>query len=143
MTLSEYVAIKNPLGAKKVIESYGLQAVRQPQILARQLNDTLVKHGDEALYRIASVHPDLKLITAFNAHNSQANGEEKKKEDCSCKKEESIFSSAEGQQIKSAVEELKRNQVEANKPKEGKSEKTELLIIGAVAIVGLALVMKK
>lgn len=150
MTIYEYVALKNPIGAKTVLNSFGEKAVRRPDILAKQLANSVNKYGKEALYRIASVHPDLRLVTEYNkqsiALEEVAKGEGKEKP-CGCEKEkekESLFSSAEGQEIKKAVEDLSlKTNTLANTPKEQKSDKTELMIIGAVVLVGLALVMKK
>ena len=144
MTIYQYIAYKNPMGAKKVLDSFGMQATRKPEILARQLADSVNRHGKQAMYRIASVHPDLELITNFNAFNDK---KEEKSDSCSCKeKEVSLFSSAEGQAIKSAVEDIKRSQEVSNqvggKGKEVRSEKSELLIIGAIAVVSLALILK-
>ena len=131
------------MGAKKVLDSFGMRATRKPEVLARQLADAVNRHGEQAMYRIASVHPDLELITEFNEYNAKREA----KADSSKEKETSLFSSAEGQAIKSAVEDIKRRQefsnMVGNTPKEVRSEKTELLIIGAIALVGLALVLKK
>jgi flagellar hook-basal body complex protein FliE len=133
------------MAAKKVLDSFGMKAVRKPDVLARQLADAVNRHGKQAMYRIAAVHPDLELITQFNEYNAQ---KENKSDSCGCKdKDTSLFSSAEGQVIKSAVEDIKRNQEASNQvnsnAKEGRSEKSELMIIGAIALVGLALVLKK
>lgn len=136
MTLYEYVAYKNPNGAKRVINSYGAKAIRRPDILARQLADVVNKNGKEALYRIASVHPDKELLTHLVEFNNKKKAEEETKS-CSC--EEKSFLSADGQMIKDAVEDLKRSN---EKSDSGKSDKTELMIIGAVALIGIALVMK-
>jgi len=143
MNIYEYVAAKNPIGAKNVLNSFGEKAVPRPDILARQLANSVNKYGKDALFRIASVHPDMELISEYNKKLSKDNGEEKT---CSCKKEtaESLFSSAEGQEIKKAVENLSKKQDQlANAPKESKSDSKDLMIIGAVVVVALALVMKK
>tara|TARA_R110002020_G_scaffold468211_1_gene692325 strand:+ start:132 stop:575 length:444 start_codon:yes stop_codon:yes gene_type:complete len=147
MNLYEYVAVKNPVGAKTVLNSFGVKAVRRPDILSRQLANSVNKYGKEALFRIAAIHPDLQLVTEYNKAVAVNNGESNEKY-CQCgkKKEEkeSLFSSAEGQEIKKAVEDLSlKTDSLANTPKETKSDKTELMIIGAVVLVGLALVMKK
>jgi hypothetical protein len=141
MTIFEYVALNNPNGAKNVVNKFGHKAIRRPDMLARQLADTVNRHGKQAMYEIASVHPDLDLITHFNEFNAEKEG----KSSCGCKdkKEDSLFSSAEGQAIKKAVEDISRKQEVAESGKKEKSEKSELLIIGAVAVIGLALVMKK
>lgn len=148
MTIYEYIAYKNPMAAKKVLDSFNMKATRKPEILSRELADAVNQHGKEAMYRIAAVHPDLELITQFNAHNEDQ--EKGKSKTCSCEdkdKDNSLFSSAEGQAMKSAVEDIKRSQEVSSQvnvgDKGGKSEKSELLIIGAIAVIGLALILKK
>jgi hypothetical protein len=141
MTIYDYIAYKNPLGAKQVINSYGALANRRPDILAKQLANTVNKHGKQALYKIAGVHPDLELITHFNDYNS----EQEKGKDKSCSCNESAFSSLEGQAIKEAVQDLQVKQKVSEQTPETK-EKTEskdLLIIGAIAVISLALIMRK
>ena len=141
MTIYEYVAYKNPIGAKTVLNSFGEKAVPRPDILARQLANAVNKHGKDALYRIASVHPDLQLVTEYNKQALKPKEEDKP---CGCEKKESLFSSAEGQEIKKAVETISLKQdALSNSQKEPKSDKTELMIIGAVVLVSLALVMKR
>tara|TARA_R110000787_G_scaffold44415_9_gene109032 strand:- start:448 stop:885 length:438 start_codon:yes stop_codon:yes gene_type:complete len=143
MTIYHYIAYKNPNGAKNVLNSFGEKAIRKPEILAEQLANTVRKHGKEALFRIASVHPDLKLVSEYNKVATK--NDEPKEKPCSCDKEkESLFSSAEGQDIKKSVELLtqKQNQID-NSPKEQKSDSKELMIVGAVVVIALALVMKK
>lgn len=145
MTIYEYVAAKNPIGAKTVLNSFGEKAVPRPDILARQLANAVNKHGKDALFRIASVHPDMQLISEYNKQTAQVNEVEEGKS-CGCDKEksDSIFSSAEGQEIKKAVETLSLKQdALATPPKEPKSDSKDLMIIGAVVVVALALVMKK
>lgn len=141
MTIYEYVAAKNPIGAKTVLNSFGEKAVPRPDILARQLANSVNKHGKEALFRIASVHPDLNLVTEYNKVANPIS-----KEDCGCKEEtESVFSSADGQELKKAVEDLSKKQdnpTPAPTP-EKSNDKTELMIIGAVAVIALALITKK
>lgn len=142
MTIYEYTALNNPIGAKNVLNSFGEKAVPRPDILARQLANAVQKHGKDALYRIASVHPDLELISEYEAANSAHEEPKKESETCGCKKEESIFSSAEGQEIKNAVNDLQRRQDLSNQPKE-KSDSKDLMIIGAVAVIALALITRK
>ena len=144
MTIYEYVATKNPIGAKTVLNSFGEKAVPRPDILAKQLANAVNKHGKDALFRIASVHPDMNLISEYNKEINKDKEVEGKS--CGCKeKEESIFSSAEGQEIKKAVETLGIKQdTLSNAPKESKpSDSKDLMIIGVVAVIALALVMKK
>ena len=146
MTLYEYVAVKNPIGAKTVLNSFGEKAVPRPDILAKQLANAVNKYGKDALFRIASVHPDMQLISEYNKESNKSKDVvEEKSCGCKDKKEESIFSSAEGQEIKKAVETLSLKQdAQSNIPKESKtSDSKDLMIIGAVAVIALALVMKK
>ena len=138
MTIYEYVAQKNPIGAKNVLNSFGHKAVPRPDILARQLANSVNQYGKEALYRIAAIHPDLELIEHYLDHSESKEAKSKTVE-----AEKSLFSSAEGQEIKRAVEDIKNNQNSKNNAPKEKSEKTELLIIGAVVLVALALVLKK
>jgi len=145
MTIFEYVAEKNPEGAREVMNSFGQKAIRRPDLLAKQLAQAVNQHGKIALFKIAAVHPDLELITSYNEYNAQSNPSEKKEDKpCNCSGE-SVFSSAEGQAIKKAVEDLSK--VQGTNPvavtKDEKPEKTELMIIGAVAVICLALVLKK
>jgi|TARA_R110000796_G_scaffold71585_7_gene162472 hypothetical protein len=148
MTIYEYVATKNPIGAKTVLNSFGEKAVPRPDILAKQLANAVNKHGKDALFRIASVHPDMNLISEYNKQVSKNNDvvEAVEEKSCGCKEKEveSLFSSAEGQEIKKAVENLSLKQdTLSNTPKESKSDSKDLMIIGAVAVIALALVMKK
>lgn len=144
MTIFEYTALKNPEGAKRVVNSFGEKAIRNPQALARQLADKVNKHGEKALYRIASVHPDFKLVSDYVKVNQKDSEEKEEKSSCSCQKEN--YSNADGNdEVKKAIEDVKRKQeldsVASNSSKE-KSDKTELMIIGAVALIGLALVTR-
>jgi hypothetical protein len=141
MTIYEYVAHKNPIGAKSVLNSFGEKAVPRPDILARQLANAVNKYGKDALFRIASVHPDLELV---NEYNKVANPQE----ECDCKTKE-LFSSVEGQELKRAVEDLTLKQDTINTTKSAQSEpstrsdKTEMMILGVVAVIALALITKK
>jgi hypothetical protein len=147
ITIYDYIALKNPNGAKSVLNSFGEKAVRKPDILARQLANTVNKHGKEALFRIASVHPDSSLITEYNKQSNLSVESTKEDKPCGCEKgkdKESLFLSAEGQEIKQAVEKLSLKQdALTNTPRESKSDSKDLMIIGAVVLVALALVMKK
>lgn len=146
MTLYHYVAEKNPIGAKKVLNSFGEKAVPRPDILAKQLANCVNQHGKECLYRIAAVHPDLDLVSQYYL---QATRNEHTPCECDkCTKEaekESVWASADGQEIKKTVEEIKNKQEaqNGNAPKTEKSESKDLMILGVVAVIALALVMKK
>lgn len=145
MTIFEYVAYKNPHGAKDVLNSFGLKANRNPDTLAKQLAEIVRENGKEALFRITSVHPDLQLVTAYNSAITKNIDATDSNKPCDCHKEkESLFSSAEGQEIKKAVENLTQKQDQLSLlPRETKSDSKDLMIIGAVVVVALALVMRK
>ena len=136
MTIYEYIAYKNPHGAKEVLNNFGIKAIRDPKVLSKQLAYVVSKHGKKGLYHIASAHPDLELITHYNEHKNKKT--EKPEE-----KIESPFASAEGQAIITAVDNIKSNQEMARNDKTDKSDKTEMFIIGAVVLVSLALILKK
>ena len=130
MNIYQYTAYNNPLGAKKIINHYGQQAIKRPDILARQLASCVVENGKEALMFVCEMHPDYKLITDYTEY--------KAKQDAEKLKANNPFASAEGEELLSAVKNIK-----SEKPVSSKSEKTELLIIGGVVVVALALIMKK
>ena len=147
-TLYHYVAAKNPVGAKNVLNSFGEKAVPRPDILASQLANCVNRHGKDCLYRIAAVHPDLELVSEYYKHATQ-----NENTPCGCDKgksedeTKSVWDSADGQEIKKTVEEIKNKQSTQNTnnqtPKEKESQSRDLMIIGAVAVIALALVMKK
>ena len=137
MTLYEYVAFKNPNGAKDIINGYGKKAIRHPRLLARQLAGTVNAYGEEALQKIAAIHPDKELIAEYLEATTAV-----KPKDCECDKKND-FLNANGQEIKKTVEQIAQKQEMAAHKTEPKSEKTELLILGAVTIIGLALILKK
>lgn len=150
MTIYETVAYRNPEGAKRVVNSYGSKAIRNPHALAKQLNDIVNAHGEEAQWRIAAIHPDYKLITDLNKMGEEEKATEEKGEEktsCDCKEDKGNFFSAEGQAIKDAVEDIKNNQDKVNgnnnNNNNSNSDKTELLIVGGIALIALALVLKK
>jgi hypothetical protein len=138
MNIFQNIAYNNPNGAKEIINGYGQLAKRNPDMLARQLASVMSQNqGEDVEIKLAEVHPDYALIEKA-VLLKQPKVEQK---DCDCKKND-LFSSADGQEIKKAVEDIKENS-KKSETKEAKSEKTELLIIGAISLIGLALVLKK
>jgi hypothetical protein len=135
MNIYQYTAINNPNGARAVIESYNLRPENKK--LSRQLAYVVLKNGEEALNKVASIHPDLGLF-----QKQIDDYKEKIKKDCEDKT--SSFSSADGQSIKAEITSLK-DSVNGSKqvaPDGGKS-KAELLIIGGIIVIGLAIIFKK
>ena len=130
MNIYQYTAINNPNGARQVVESYGIRADRK--LLPKQLAFVVAKNGEDALNKVASIHPDLPLF------QKQIDGfKDKYKKDS---EEKSNFSNANGQQIKDEIKSLK-DSVTAPKEDTGKG-KYELLIIGGIIVLGLAIVFR-
>lgn len=123
ITLFDYVANSNPVGANEVVRYYGWQPSRDPRVTAAQLAKCVEVKRDEALNMIAKVHPDFALI------ESQV---EKQKDNtsnaCGCSSCNG-YSNANGQDMKSDV-------------KGRLTDKTELLITGGIILIGLAMVLK-
>lgn len=131
MNIYQYTALNNPNGARQVVESYSIRADRK--LLPKQLAFVVAKHGEEALSKVASIHPDLGLF------QKQIDGfkEKYRKES----EEKSNFLNANGQQIKDEIKSLK-DSVSNPKENDGKA-KYELLIIGGIIVLGLAIVFRK
>jgi hypothetical protein len=133
MNIYQYTAINNPNGAREVVESYGLRADRKN--LGKQLALCVAKNGDEALSKVASVHPDLPLfqkqIDTFK---------EKYKKEFESKDDKSNFSNMDGQMIKHEITRLNDSMSNASGDKENSHK---LLIIGGILVIGLAIIFKK
>lgn len=132
MNIYQYTALNNPNGARQVVESYSIRPDKK--LLPKQLAFVVAKHGEEALSRVASIHPDLPLF------QKQIDGfkEKIKKEH----EEKNIFSNANGQQIKDEISKLKDSFHNADGDKDKSKNKYELFIIGGVIILGLAIVFR-
>lgn len=134
MNIYQYVAINNPNGARSIVEEYGVRANRQK--LGKQLAYVVAKNGNEALDKVASIHPDLPLF-----QKQIDDFKEKIKKDCDSKSN-SNFLNADGQQIKAEISSLKET-VNNSRPSDDGKSKVELLIIGGVIVFGLALILRK
>jgi hypothetical protein len=132
MNIYQYTAINNPNGARQVVESYGIRADRK--LLPKQLAFVVARNGEEALSKVASIHPDLPLF------QRQIDGfkEKYRKES----EEKSNFLNADGQQIKAEIKSLKDSFHNADGDKDKAKTKYELMIIGGVIILGLAIVFR-
>jgi hypothetical protein len=135
MNIYEYTAYNNPLGAKKIVNHYGQEAIRRPDILARQLAGCVASNGKEALLMICEVHPDYKLIKDYTEYQA--------KKDAEALKSKNPFANAEGEKLIASVNELKEKSTLPPIVENNKTERTELLIIGGVILVSLALITKK
>lgn len=61
MTIYEYIARNNPIGAKRVIESFGY-VVTQPKKMGDNLRMLVAQEGEPALKSVVDLHPDKDLI---------------------------------------------------------------------------------
>lgn len=130
MNIYQYTAINNPNGAREVVESYGIRANKK--VLSKQLAHVVAKHGEEALDKVAMIHPDLPL---FQRQIDTFKDKVKKEHE-----EKSNFLNADGQQIKEEIKSLKDS---VNNPKEDNSKnKYELLMIGGILVLGLAIIFR-
>lgn len=132
MNIYQYTALNNPNGARQVVESYSIRPDKK--LLPKQLAFVVAKHGEEALSKVASIHPDLPLF-----QKQIDNFKEKIKKE---HEEKSNFSNANGQQIKDEIKSLKDSFQNIDGDKDKGKAKYELLIIGGVIILGLAIIFK-
>ena len=132
MTLYDYTAMKNPQGASQVIASYGVRPHGHPQVMAKQLAQLVRRDGERALKAISDVHPDLQLFQGqIDSFKEKIKGDSHSNA-CGC----SNFANADGQTIKSEVASIKEEVAS------GKSSK-DMLIMGGIIVLGLALILRK
>jgi len=133
MNIYQYTALNNPRGTHELLISHGIRAHQNPKVMAKQLAQ-MVKSGREpALRRLADIHPDMGLFQEI------LDGyKEKYKKECLSQRN-SEYANADGQALKSEMANLQgevRNSTDKDKSK-------ELLIMGGVIVLGLALILKK
>lgn len=133
MNRYEYVALTNPQGASKMVQVYNLKPDRHPRLLAKQMAFCVEKDGPRATDIFAQIHPDKDL---FNTKIEKIKADFDKELNESKSKLE-MFSNMNGQAIKSEIEQLK------NFDGQSKNNRSELLIIGGIILISLALVLKK
>jgi len=142
MTIYEYTAINNPNGARNLLGSYGVKPINRPDYLAKQLADLISRTGNDGLYKLGSIHPDFELVKKIVQGQVEKEYKEKESE------KEKSFLNADGQEIKDTVKEIKAKQEVmgygngSNSPNIN-SDKTELMIIGSIALIGLALILNR
>jgi hypothetical protein len=74
MTIYEYIARNNPIGAKRVIESFGY-VVTQPKKMGDNLRMLVAQEGEPALKAVVDLHPDKDLILEVYGNSSKSNTE--------------------------------------------------------------------
>jgi len=132
MNIYQYTAINNPNGAREVVESYGIRANKK--LLPKQLAFVVAKNGEEALDKVAMIHPDLSL---FQRQIDSFKDKVKKEHE-----EKSNFLNANGQQIKEEIKSLKDSFHNADAGQDKGKSKYELLIIGGIIVLGLAVILR-
>jgi hypothetical protein len=133
MNVFEYVAHNNQNGAAQMVQVYNLRPERDKKMLARQVAYCVKRDRDHALKMLAKIHPDADLFTS--EMNEMKLGYEKKISESQSKLEE-LFTNMNGQAIKGEVASLKSPEAE-------QSKKSELLMVGGIIIISLALILKK
>ena len=131
MNVFQYTAINNTHGTENLIKSYGV--VPQDAILSKQLAGVISRDKANGLAKLRGIHPDLGLF-----QDELDTLKAKIKSDLDAEKKD--FLNADGQSLKNDVAELKRG---VNSPKEEGRSKQELMIIGGVIVIGLAIIFKK
>jgi hypothetical protein len=139
MNYYHYLALENPNGVASILSEYGIKPSRNVNQLSKQLTQCVNRHGEDCLYKTTLIHPDRELM--LDAFKVEIEKEKPKKEEvsnaCGC----SNFSNANanGQEIKKVVENIGFS----NAIGDAQNKKTELLIVGGVVLIALALILNK
>ena len=130
MNVFQYTAINNTNGTKGLIKSYGVAP--QDSVLSKQLAGVISRDKANGLARLRAIHPDLSLFQdELDTLKAKIKSE--------LEAEKKSFFNADGQSLKNDVAELKRG---GNSIKEEGKSKQELMIIGGVIVIGLAIIFK-
>jgi len=123
MTIYDYIARNNPVGAKRTIESFGYKVVN-PKSMGDNLRMLVAQEGEPALKSVVDLHPDKDLIL-------EVYGEENKTQE--------NFIGADGI-LQSAV--LNNNQ-QQNDSNAKLAQQTNTLIVALSLLVVAGLILKK
>ena len=138
MNIYQYTAINNPNGAREIVESYGIRADKKG--LSQQLASVVARNGQDALNKVAMIHPDLSLFQQqIDMFKEKIKKEHEDKSSNS--NSNSNFWNMDGQMIKQEITALKDHVSNANGSEKGGDHK--LLIIGGILVIGLAIIFKK
>lgn len=125
-----YTALANERGSKGLIASYGMEPLDTPDGVAGQLSEIVLQRGEEGLDQLAQIHPDLDLFQdRINAIKSKYT---KEKEDFF---QRHFFNANGTNEVKTEVASIKNTLSDKNTK--------DLLIVGGLIVVALAIVMKK
>lgn len=131
MNYYNYLALENPMGCASLLSEYGVKPARNVKQLSKQLSQCVNDNGEECLYKTTLIHPDRELMMeAFNVEKEKK--EVKKEPDYS-------NANANGQEIKKVIEQIGFS----NAIGDAQNKKTELLIVGGVVLIALALILNK
>jgi hypothetical protein len=122
MTIYEYIASNNPVGAKRVIESFGYKVIN-PKSMGDNLRMLVAQEGEPALKSVVDLHPDKELIIEIY-------GNEKESEN---------FYGADGI-LQSAVLSNNQQQSDGNQKL---AHQTNTLIVAVSLLVVATLILKK
>lgn len=125
MTIYEYIARNNPIGAKRVIESFGY-VVTQPKKMGDNLRMLVAQEGEPALKAVVDLHPDKDLI--MEVYGNQ----------CGCKSGKESFLGADGI-LQGAVLSNNQQQTDSNNKM---AMQTNTLIIALSLLVVAGLIFK-
>ena len=135
MNVYQYTALKNPQGSFELLTSNGIRAHQNPKVMAKQLAQMVRSGRESAIRQLADIHPDLSLFQGI------LDGyKEKYKKECLSKRD-SEYANANGQAIKSEMANLQGEVKQDTNSPNDKSK--DLLIMGGIIVLGLALILKK
>lgn len=129
-----YCAYHNNTGSKALVASYGIRPSQSHKELAKQLAFCMTKDREGMKKKMADIHPDKDL---FEAREIEIRNEM----DSKLKEKEAQFQNMNGSALKSEVAHF----MNASGPTDSdQSRKThEILMIGGIIIISLAIIMKK
>ena len=154
MTLYNYIVNSNGLEVAKIVRKYGIEPSKNRDELVSQIATVVFNHREDALLDIAMIHPDKELIElAFKNSEEYVNAVS----DNDSKNTELGLISDEIKSINKTIKEnnkpplidttksVVREQPTVVRVNESQrtNDKTELLIVGFIAVIGLALILKK
>jgi hypothetical protein len=133
MNRYEYVALTNPRGASKMVSMYNLTPDRNPRVLAKQMAYCVSRDPEQAKFIFAKIHPDRDVFEQeINTIKAALDNDRNKLTE--------MFSNMNGQAMKREVEQLKNFDGDSTA---SSNKRSELLIIGGIILISLALVLKK
>lgn len=131
-----YMAMEAPLDSQAFVKRYGIEPSNDEMALAQQLQYIVEEGGEPALKQLALIHPDKELLFQTNSFASPNNNFSNASGNCGSYQNGcgcGGYSSANGQSIKTELDRAINGT---------KRDNTELLIIGGVVLISLALIFK-